>query len=229
MELVTGFSKKKAELISKLIGYLGSLLIVLGLVILLLIFSPVLVQEVEYQVKKTSFQEYKLIENSIEAEEVKKETSIVYRRKLLIPKSFAFSLVIPKIGVNVEAFPNVDSANQEEYLPILNKGVAHVQGSSLPDQPGVVFIFAHSTDSFYNIARYNAFFFLLRKLEAGDEVYLFYKNKKYHYRTIEKKIVDSEGVGEVVKGLKGNYLVLQTCYPPGTTLRRLLAIAKLVN
>lgn len=216
--------------LSKWLAYLGSLLIVSGLIILFLIFSPVLIKEVDYQIKMASPSEYQLVESQEEAEEVKKElkkeSRVVFQKKLLIPKSFDFSLVIPKIEVNSEVFPNINSSDEKEYLPVLKKGVAQAKGSSLPDQPGVVFIFSHSTDSFYNIGHYNAVFFLLRKLEKNDDVYLFYKNKKYHYLVVEKKIVNPDEISEAIRKIEGNALVLQTCYPPGTTLKRLIVIVK---
>lgn len=210
----------------KIISFLGNLLIFLGLTILVLIFYPVLIQEADYQVKKISSQEYQLVEDPQKIEEAKKETALFNRQILLVPKSFDFSLVIPKIGVNSEVFPEIDSTNENDYLPVLKQGVAHAQGSSLPNGPGTVFIFAHSTDSFYNIARYNATFFLLRKLENDDDIYVFYNNKKYSYLVVDKKIVKPEEVDSEVKKLEGNFLVLQTCYPPGTTLKRLLVIAE---
>lgn len=213
----------------KLFSFLGNLLILSGLVILFLIFSPVLIQEVDYQVKKNYPQEYQLIGDPRQVEEAEKEATQFYRQKLIIPKSFDFSLVIPRVGINSEVFANVNSAIEEEYLPILKQGVAHDIGSSLPDQPGPVFIFGHSTDSFYNITRYNAAFFLLRKLEADDEIYVFYNNKKYYYLVVDKKIVKPEEVDNEVKKLEGNFLVLQTCWPPGTILKRLLVIARLAN
>lgn len=219
----------KNMILSKLAQFIGGLLIFSGLICLLLIFSPVLIQEVDYQLETIAPEEYRLIESQEELEEVRKESRLVFRKKLLIPQSFDFSLVIPGIGVNSEVFPNIDSSNEEEYLPILKIGVAHAKGSSLPDQPGVVFIFSHSTDTFYNIGHYNAVFFLLRKLEKNDDIYLFYKNKKYHYLVVEKKIINPNDMGETLKRIEDNTLVLQTCYPPGTTLKRLILIAKQAN
>ena len=100
-------------------------------------------------------------------------------------------------------------------------------GSVLPNEFGPVFIFAHSTDSFYNIGAYNAEFFLLNKLLAGDEAIIFYKDKKYKYKVIDKKVVEADDISAEVKKLTGSHLVLQTCWPPGTTLKRLLVIAEL--
>jgi len=185
--------------------WLGNLFILAGLLLLLLIFRPVLIQEANYRFKKNSLPE------SIET---------------ITPVSRDFSLIIPKIGINSPVFPKIDSNNEQEYGAVLKKGVAHAKGSSLPDEPGVVFIFGHSTDAFYNLQRDNAVFYSLGKLEKDDPVFIFYQDEKYSYQVTAKEVVSSEAVEERVKKLQGNYLVLQTCYPPGTTLKRLIVTAK---
>jgi len=217
---------------NKLVNLLASLLIITGLLGLFLIYGPVFQQEFNYQIKQISPQDYQLVEDPQEAEEKvekkEKQLAVVSQPKLFIPQSFDFSLLIPKIGVNSQVFRNINSSDEGQYLPVLKKGIAHAQGSSLPSQPGVVFLFAHSTDSFFNIGRYNAQFFLLRKLEINDDAFVFYENKKYHYQIADKKIVEADQIEKIIRELRGNYLVLQTCHPPGTTLKRLLVMAKLI-
>jgi len=215
----------------KVLNFIATTFILIGFVILVLIFAPVLQQEANYQVGQLAFKTPEIAETEEEVERLEQENkqNIEYRKKIIIPKNFDFSLVIPKIGVNSQVFANIDSANEDEYLPVLKEGVAHAFGSSLPSQSGSVFIFAHSTDSFFNIGRYNATFFLLRKLEQGNEIYIFYQGKKYTYQVVEKVVVDPEEIGNELRKLEGNFLVLQTCSPPGTTLKRLLVIARLIE
>jgi LPXTG-site transpeptidase (sortase) family protein len=207
------------------INKLGSFLIIVGFLILFFIYSPVLLKEVGYQVKKSSFDDYLLVESPDEIEEAEKRAELEFRKTVLIPKAFDFSLVIPKIGVNEEVFPNIDTQDEDEYLPVLKKGVAHGKGSSFPGRAGTAFLFAHSTDDFYNIPTYNASFFLLNKLKKGDDIFVFYQNRKYSYKVKSKKILGADEVGEYIKKLEDNELVLQTCWPPGTTLKRLLVEA----
>ena len=205
------------------------LFIITGLSTIALIYFPVARQEIVYQIKKQNNQPVQVIDNPHEAEKIiqeQKQPGYKMQPATLIPKSFDFSLVIPMIGVNSLVFPEVDSANEKEYKEFLKKGVAQARGSSLPDQPGPVFIFGHSTDSFYNITQYNAAFFLLPKLAVGDEILVFYKQQKYSYHVAETKTVTPEEITDIVKSEKGNSLILQTCYPPGTTLKRYLVIAR---
>ena len=193
----------------KILKIVGLVLIVGGLLLVGLIYSPVIREEVNYRLTtvKSSFQE----------------------NQEIIPLNKEFGLVIPKIDVNVEVFPNVDANNPKEYLPLLAKGVAHAKGSLLPGQEGNVFIFAHSTDTPLNANRYNAVFYLLNKLEKDDEVFVYYQQEKHLYKVLEKKIISPEKLNDYLNTLKGKILTLQTCYPPGTTLKRLLVIAQEID
>jgi sortase A len=203
------------------------LLLIGGVGIIIFTFAPVAGQEIRYEMQQVSGKEPVVADVSPETDEAVAPTAQPweYQRTIIYPRSLDFSLVIPEIGVNSLVFPNIDSGNEAEYLPILKQGVAHAAGSSLPNQPGVVFLFSHSTDAFYNIGRYNAAFFLLNKLKPADEIYLFYRNRRYQYAVTEKRIVAAEEIPDLVAGLSGNQLVLQTCWPPGTTLKRLLVLA----
>lgn len=197
---------------------IGNLLIFSGLVILFFIFGPVLKDYLKYEIDQFFGVKYTL--------DVPQD-NFNQRLKEIIPVSREFGIVIPKIDVNSEVFSNIDPTNPNIYLPILRKGVAHSKGSSFPDRPGNVFLFAHSTDAFYNVGQYNAVFFLIGKLKEGDEIDLFYKDNRYLYNVVEKVVVTPENLESYVrKHTDENSLTLQTCYPPGTSLNRLIIIAK---
>ena len=137
-----------------------------------------------------------------------------------------FSIVIPKINAASEITANVDASNEKEYLEALKEGVAHAKGTYFPGQGKQIFLFAHSTDSPINVAKYNAVFYLLRKLEQGDRLVVFFADKKYEYE-VEKKITTSaKDTSWFTDSGGGERLILQTCDPPGTTWKRLLVIAK---
>jgi LPXTG-site transpeptidase (sortase) family protein len=68
---------------------------------------------------------------------------------------------------------------------------------------------------------------LLKDLEPGDDIVVFFEGRRYNYIVTEKKIVDPTDVSELVDSHGGPpQLILQTCWPPGTTWQRLLIIAK---
>jgi LPXTG-site transpeptidase (sortase) family protein len=145
--------------------------------------------------------------------------------EVLTPVDPNFSIVIPKIGANARVLPNVDASDKQTYLNALNHGVAHTLGTAFPGEGGHIFLFAHSTDYFWNISSYNAIFYLLYKLEKGDEVNIFYKGQRYVYRVIGQEIVDPSQVQYLTRKTNREFLTLQTCWPPGTTLKRLLIFA----
>ena len=142
-----------------------------------------------------------------------------------IPDNHEFGLVIPKIGVNTSVFVDTDVSDSNVYLPILQKGVAHAKGTYLPGQGGTIFVFGHSTDSPWNIQRMNAQFYLLKELVENDEIVVFYNNKKFIYRVVSKTIADSTDVSFLEPKKDGEVLILQTCWPPGTTWNRYIVSA----
>jgi len=195
--------------VEKVLKVIGLVLIIGGLLLVGLIYSPVLREEANYRLTtvKSSFQ----------------------KNQEIIPLDKEFGLVIPKVDINVKVFANVDANKPQEYLPLLAKGVAQAKGSQLPGQEGNVFIFAHSSDTPLNATRYNAVFYLLNKMENDDEVFIYYQENKYLYKVREKKILSPAKMGDYLKTLKGKTLTLQTCYPPGTTLKRLLIVTQEID
>ena len=119
-------------------------------------------------------------------------------------------------------------SDPNKFLPILQKGVAHARGTVFPGMKGNIYLFAHSTDNFWDVGRYNAVFYLLKDLTKGDEVVIFYQNHRYEYVVTGSKIVNPSDVSYLVDSQKldRQQLILQTCWPPGTALQRLLVFAQ---
>lgn len=150
------------------------------------------------------------------------------KEQSLIPPDPMFSILIPKIGASARVFPNVDSSNPDEFLPILQEGVAHAKGTVFPGMPGNTYLFAHSTDNFWDVGRYNAVFYLLKDLKVGDDVVVFFENKRYDYKVTQTQIVDPSEVSYLLNSQqsKTQRLILQTCWPPGTVWKRLIVFAE---
>jgi LPXTG-site transpeptidase (sortase) family protein len=159
---------------------------------------------------------------------------IKYSMSKIIPDSHPikpintdFSIVIPKIQANAKVIDQVDPNNEKEYQIALTKGVAHAKGTGYPGQNNNVFIFSHSSVDWYMANRYNSVFYLLNKLEKNDEIDLYYKNSKYAYKVREKQIVDPTAVSYLHVTGKGKTVTLMTCWPPGTTLKRLIVVGEI--
>ncbi len=200
--------------LSSLFVKIGVVLICISLVIFFLTFYRVFWVELQYLIARPN----KNIQVSLTA-----------KKGVLTPVDNDFGIVIPKIAANAKVIPNVNPFNEREYQWQLTKGVAHAKGTAFPGQYGNVFIFAHSAGNFYDANRYNAIFYLLTKMEKGDKVDLFYKKHTYEYKVIEKKMVDATSVNYLVGNTRKRTVTLMTCWPAGTTYKRLLVIAELVE
>lgn len=149
------------------------------------------------------------------------------REQIVIPKDTDFSIVISKIGASAKIFPNIDSSNEEEFVPVLQEGVAHAKGTVFPGMKGNIYLFAHSTDNFWNVGVYNAIFYLLKDMQKGDDVVVFFETIRHNYVVEESFVLDAEDVSYLVnsQNTDGEKLILQTCWPPGTTWKRLIVVA----
>lgn len=138
----------------------------------------------------------------------------------------SFSISIPVIGANSVIIPNIDPFDVEAYEAALKKGVVHAKGTGLPGQGRRIYLFAHSTSSPKFFTQYNAIFYQLRLLKNGDKVAVSLNGKDYLYSVVDKVVVEADNTSWLRGKGNGEELVLQTCDPPGTSLRRLLVIAK---
>ncbi|HKB88029.1 MAG TPA: sortase [Patescibacteria group bacterium] len=137
-----------------------------------------------------------------------------------------FSLYIPKINAKAKVIPNVNPGKATDYLKALSEGVAHAQGTNFPGQGKTVYLFSHSTDSPINIAQYNAVFYLLRKLEKGDRIVVYFLDQEHDYVVTDKFVTAANDTSWLKDDGSGERLILQTCDPPGTSWNRLLVIAR---
>ncbi len=144
----------------------------------------------------------------------------------MTPLSY-FSLVIPKLGAQAQVFANVNAANKEEYPQVLKQGVAHAAGTFLPGMGGEITLFAHSTDIEANIGLYNAVFYRLDELVAGDEIVVWFLGEKHLYRVAGSRIVPASDVAAFTADKNaGEKLYLLTCTPRGTTKNSLIVEAQ---
>ncbi len=166
---------------------------------------------------------------------LREEFSYRYRQVLgnqksadITPIDSDFGIVIPKLGANARIIANVDAFDSRAYQAALARGVAHARGTVYPGQVGNMFLFSHSSVDFYRATQFNSVFYLLNKLEAGDQIEVYYQNVKYVYQVKDKKIVEGSAVSYLSARGNEKMLTLMTCWPPGTSLRRLMVFAEIV-
>lgn len=207
----------------KKIFWCGFFLILGSLVLFLVIFSSVIKSEWNYLVlPKNKLVKIILDEKSSENNKENKDDNEI------IPQNKEFGIIIPQIEVNAKVLANVDPQKESEYVERLKHGVAHTKGSGFPDDDRTVFIFAHSSNNFYQNNKFNTVFYLLRKLKTDDVFYLVYKNKIYSYVMIEKRIV-AENEVDYLKNNEKYDVILMTCWPPGTAYKRMLIMGKKIQ
>ena len=222
-----------------LIRSLGNFLFLMSLYGVVMTFGPALYYEAQYrimQVRGITFKvssmkhEVSSIQNTkyeIPNTETLDFASILAgsKEQILVPEDTTFSIVIPKIGASARVYPNIDASNPDEFLPVLKHGVAHAKGTVFPGMPGNTYLFAHSADNWWDVGRYNAVFYLLKNLQKGDEVTVFFEDVRYEYVVSETLIAEPDDVTLLKAGRETPQLVLQTCWPPGTTLKRQFVVA----
>lgn len=223
-------TKQPRLLAGKLLHSLGVNLLVLAVLATAYISSPILYKELKYRFgpKPAEVSVKANFSQIINDEEITRQKLVAEEaQKYGVPTDF--SIVIPKIDAKAKIVPNVHPGDKEEYLEALKQGVAHAYGTSFPGSKGNIFLFSHSTNADYNIERFNAIFYLLKDLEAEDKIIIFYAGQKFTYLVIHKQITEANDTSWLTSGQlnpSGEQLILQTCWPPGTSLKRLVVIAK---
>ena len=209
---------------------IGNFLVLFAIYGVIATFGPALFYEVQYRIIQI-----RGVKFTVQSQQAAKSPQNNFaqiltgsKEQTLIPFDPSFSIVIPKIGASSQVFPNIDPSNKDEFLPILQQGVAHAKGTVFPGMNGNIYLFAHSTDNFWDVGRYNAVFYLLKDLTAGDDIVLFFNGKRFNYKVSQVGIIDSDQTYFLAQSQDKNAkqrLILQTCWPPGTTWKRLVVFA----
>lgn len=190
---------------SNFFKYLGFILILASLILTLVTIYPVAKLEVSYNITTLSRDE--------ESQE-----------EPLKPPNTDFAIVIPKISATSAIVADVDPYNSVIYQRALTQGVAHAKGSSYPGGGSNTFLFSHSSANFFEASRFNSVFYLINKLETGDAINVFFNDEEFPYSVTTKQIVSSDAV-TYLQPTDSETLTLMTCWPPGTTLKRLIVTA----
>jgi LPXTG-site transpeptidase (sortase) family protein len=102
-----------------------------------------------------------------------------------------------------------------------------LQAQDFLDQGRWDIISPTSTPTF--VRQFNAVFYLLHKMNIGDSIYIFHEGTRFDYMVYAKQIVDPKDTSFLRYTNPVETIVLQTCWPPGTTSERLLVFAKRIQ
>ncbi|HCX27812.1 MAG TPA: hypothetical protein DHI91_01590 [Candidatus Portnoybacteria bacterium] len=136
------------------------------------------------------------------------------------------SIIINKLGLDVPLVPS-SGTTQTELNAALNQGVIIYPGSALPGQAGEVFLSGHSSVYPWVKTEYGQVFALLDKLETGDVVSLIYDRYQYDYQITGKQILSPKDTRITMTSQPA--LTLMTCWPIGTSAKRLVVHGELIK
>lgn len=129
-------------------------------------------------------------------------------------------LEIPKIQISAPLVFS-ETKNTEELAKYLDKGVVYFPDSVLPGQVGQTVILGHSAPPGWPKIKYDWVFSRINELQAGDEIFIYFNNKKHRY--LVSKTFFLQRNENLPKDLTNsvNKLLLISCWPPGKDIRRI--------
>lgn len=137
------------------------------------------------------------------------------------------AIIISKLGIRAPLISSVTGTSQKELNDGLNQGVILYPGSSLPGQNGEVVLSGHSSIFPWVKTQYGQVFTLLDKLQAGDTVSLVYNHRQYDYQITGQEILNPSQVK--ISATNEPVLKMTTCWPVGTSAKRLVVYGELVR
>lgn len=131
---------------------------------------------------------------------------------------------INSLGVSREIVWSVDPWNPDEFLPIIEKSVAHAKQSSLPGETGTVYLFGHSSTDNQNL---DPVFWNLYQVGEGDQINVYFNEVKYVYSVKSVSLVSQFDIDYILssKMTSGESLVVQSCDLDPYSGKRLLVFA----
>lgn len=136
------------------------------------------------------------------------------------------TIIISKLGINAPLLWASGTA-QKQLNESLNKGVILYPGSAVPGQSGEVVLSGHSSIFPWVKTQYGQVFTLLDKLQPGDTVSLVYGHRQYDYMITGQEVLMPDQVK--ISDTDQPVLKMTTCWPIGTSAKRLVVYGELIR
>lgn len=125
----------------------------------------------------------------------------------------------------------VDKVDESLFQKALQKGVVHYPGTANPGEVGNDYIFGHSSDNAWSKGDYKTIFAVLPQIQIGAEILITdVQGREFQYIVTDSKVVSAKAVEYLSQDTKGKkILTLQTSYPVGTSFKRWVVTAELIE
>lgn len=131
-----------------------------------------------------------------------------------------YYITIPKINVNNALVSTIDMN--------LAAHMVNYAGTAIPPEKGNAVTFGHSTlPSLYTPGNYKTILANAYKLAVGDEFFITVDGQQYTYDIYNITVVDPDDTSVFAQSYDDSYFTLITCTPPGTTFQRLVIKSRL--
>jgi LPXTG-site transpeptidase (sortase) family protein len=201
----------------KALSIISGLCIGFFIISMVLIYGPIVQVEANYQYKS-------ILHNVFHVSDLRGLILPQFNFDILATKYPEFGMNIPALYLDEPIIFNVDPYDKKVYQAALKKGIAHAAGTELPGNNGLGYYFAHSSNPDV-VSQYNAVFYLLGRLKQGDQIFIWRDKQKYEYIVEGTKVTEPNDVSFIQQHYEKEVIVLQTCWPPGTTQKRMLVFA----
>jgi|GEM_PF-711925 len=147
-----------------------------------------------------------------------------------IDQSIPGHLRVPALKIDA---PVMWTNNPKNFDRDLQRGVVHYPGTALPGQLGTSYISGHSSNYAWAKGEYNRIFSNLGDLadNTSFQITLTLKNGKqntYHYVVTGRQEYKADDIAQF-RNSADSTVALSTCWPVGSTARRLVVYAKLTQ
>ncbi|HEX3095789.1 MAG TPA: sortase [Patescibacteria group bacterium] len=137
---------------------------------------------------------------------------------------------IPSVKVSV---PLTWTKDVKDFDNDLKKGTVHYPGTVLPGQLGTAYISGHSSGYIWDHSAYKQIFAVLGQVKDGDSFTITVtlnsgKQAIYHYVVSSRGEFQADDQAQFAN-TADSVVALSTCWPVGTTARRLVLFAKLTQ
>ncbi|MBU2219881.1 sortase [Patescibacteria group bacterium] len=136
------------------------------------------------------------------------------------------SIIISRLDIHTPLVM-ASGTTQGQLNEALNQGAILYPGSALPGQAGEVVISGHSSVFPWVKTQYGQVFTLLDKLQVGDTVSLVYNHRQYDYQITGQEVLNPNQVK--IFETDQPLLKMITCWPIGTSAKRLVVYGELIK